>query len=1013
MWTTGIRGPLLAILCAATLGAALHGRPEGLPYRNAAVASAEESGGADLQVRPAPNEPVRAWEGTLTLPSYGEGAPDPNPPFDLFVTNRRFNYPYTMREELTGERRDREWRALFLENEYLRCSVLPDLGGHLYSCRDKVNGAELFYANPSIKLARIAYRGSWAAFGIEFNFPVSHNWMTTSPVDFAMTRGEDGSASVWVGNIDRPYGMQWRVELTLRPGRSVLEQRTVLDNRSDVRHRFYWWTNAAVEVWDDSRILYPMAFTASHGFRDVDTWPIDSRGTDLSVVGNHRHGPVSRFSHGSREGWMAVYHPRTRAGVVHYSAPTELPAKKIWSWGNDPDGLDWRKALSDNESVYVEIQAGLFRNQETYGFLEPLQSVSFTEQWLPIRDLGGLTRANPDAALHLVRRAGGAGSVALEVALNVTRALPAARVEVATGAAPPVARTAADLGPGATYRHTFEGLANVPAYTLTVRDRDGAVVIAHTEGRYDYTPASEIALGPQAFQGPTEAPTTAEEFLELGTDQEVNGSRLEAADTYRRGLAAHPQSRLLRRALGRLEVGLGRVDDAVEHLTKALAQVTTDYEATYYLGLAQLGRGEIGRAREAWQLSEAYGAWRVPSLLGLARLAALDGNVPAALGFVRQAVADAPDAVRLGGIEVALLRAAGAQDEARARLSHWRGIDPSSSLLRHEATKLGGDDPALWPHLAADPERILEVAVEYTRLGLFADAEALLARDWPSGPAVLTEPGMPHPSAYPLMAYFRGYCRARLGRDGRADYDAASRMSTLYVFPNRPETAAVLRAALEANPRDATAHALLGSLYLAGGLVDEAMREWEAARAINPSMPALHRNMATTLMVTGGSLERAIELYRGGTRHDSRNVSLYAGLDAALAKAGRPAAERADALLTFPDPKAMPNALVFRLARVLAQAERVDQAEQLFRGRFFAREEGGTNVREVWLDVRLTRAEALAASGACADARLIVSALARPVDGLAFTRDGLDAFLARPAFKERIARLEQRCAPQP
>jgi len=132
-----------------------------------------------------------------------------------------------------------------------------------------------------------------------------------------------------------------------------------------------------------------MAFTASHGFRDVDTWPIDSRGTDLSVVGNHRHGPVSRFSHGSREGWMAVYHPRTRAGVVHYSAPTELPAKKIWSWGNDPDGLDWRKALSDNESAYVEIQAGLFRNQETYGFLEPLQSVSFTEQWLPIRDLGG------------------------------------------------------------------------------------------------------------------------------------------------------------------------------------------------------------------------------------------------------------------------------------------------------------------------------------------------------------------------------------------------------------------------------------------------------------------------------------------------------------------------------------------------------------------------------------------------------------------------------------------------
>ena len=62
--------------------------------------------------------------------------------------------------------------------------------------------------------------------------------------------------------------MQWRVQLTLRPGRSVLEQRTTLYDPSDVRHRFYWWTNAGVEVWDDSRIIYPMRFTAAHGFAD-------------------------------------------------------------------------------------------------------------------------------------------------------------------------------------------------------------------------------------------------------------------------------------------------------------------------------------------------------------------------------------------------------------------------------------------------------------------------------------------------------------------------------------------------------------------------------------------------------------------------------------------------------------------------------------------------------------------------------------------------------------------------
>src|SRR6478672_3684546 len=160
---------------------------------------------------------VRAWEGTLTLPTYEEGLPDPNPPFDQFAGNR-FNYPYTLRDNLTSHRVDHDWRAVFLENEYLKCSVLPDIGGHLYTCVDKINGQPIFYANPSIKKAEIGYRGAWAAFGVEFNFPVSHNWVSMSPVDFAFARHDDGSASVTVGNIDRVYGMQWTVELFLRPG---------------------------------------------------------------------------------------------------------------------------------------------------------------------------------------------------------------------------------------------------------------------------------------------------------------------------------------------------------------------------------------------------------------------------------------------------------------------------------------------------------------------------------------------------------------------------------------------------------------------------------------------------------------------------------------------------------------------------------------------------------------------------------------------------------------------------
>src|SRR5580692_10997808 len=215
---------------------------------------------------------VRVWQGTLTLPTYEEGPPDPNPPFDTYATTE-FNYPYTMRTNLTETRKAHVWRTLFLENEYLKCTILPDVGGHLYTCMDKLSGQSMFYDNTSIKKAEIGHRGAWAAFGVEFNFPVSHNWTTLSPVDFAYSNHRDGSASVTVGNIDRPYGMQWNVELILRPGSTLLEEHVTLYNRSDVRHRFYWWDNAGVRVWDDSHLQYPMHYVASHGFTDVYAWP--------------------------------------------------------------------------------------------------------------------------------------------------------------------------------------------------------------------------------------------------------------------------------------------------------------------------------------------------------------------------------------------------------------------------------------------------------------------------------------------------------------------------------------------------------------------------------------------------------------------------------------------------------------------------------------------------------------------------------------------------------------------
>ena len=64
------------------------------------------------------------------------------------------------------------------------------------------------------------------------------------------------------------------------------------------------------------------------------------------------------------------------------------------------------------------------------------------------------------------------------------------------------------------------------------------------------------------------------------------------------------------------------------------------------------------------------------------------------------------------------------------------------------------------------------------------------------------------------------YSRLRAGLPADADFQAAAGKPTTYIFPNRPATLSVLRAALQRDPTDATASFLLGSLYLSGGRVE-------------------------------------------------------------------------------------------------------------------------------------------------------------------------------------------------
>jgi tetratricopeptide (TPR) repeat protein len=940
---------------------------------------------------------VRVWQGTLSLPTYEEGPPDPNPPFDQFATTR-FNYPYTLRTNVTARRTDHQWRAIFLENEYLKCSVLPDLGGHLYTCIDKINNQPMFYANPSIKKANIGYRGAWAAFGVEYNFPVSHNWMSLSPIDFAFAQNSDGSASVTVGNVDRVYGMLWSVEMVLRPKSTVLEQRVTLSNRSDVRHRFYWWNNAGVQVWDDSKIEYPMRFTASHGFTEVEPWPIDSSGRDLSVIHNQTSGPVSLFVHGSREPFMGVWNPHTNSGTAHFANYNEVPAKKTWSWGVDADGLDWRKALSDNDSAYVEVQAGLFRNQETYAFLQPRQTINFSEYWMPVREIGGITRANLSGVLALRSQ-----QSSLVIGFNANRPLPGATISVADGSTQ-VWTGSADLLPEHAWSHEVPLPGSDHKYTVAVRDRSGAVVMKQTEGEYDWTPASEIKVGPQtSYQVPPAESRSEDDWIRLGETQELNGNLLQALQTYSDLLKKNGESYAALRAAGRLSASLLHYEEAATLLQRALDRNTTDAETAYYLGIAYEGIESPQKARNAFEIAFRLPEWRAAAAVRLAELSAREQNLDQAKFYLLSALQSAPNDLRATEELVAIQKTLGMEKQTHALAQESLKRFPLSDFLRDEVGSVDSQ------HLANDHSRILNIAREYMRLGLYRSALDVLARQYPDPRPDESEPGATSPARDPMLAYYRAYCRMKLGESSAEDDHIAASLPTDYVFPSSAEDLTVLRAAVQANASDANAHYLLGTLYFSRALSEQALTEWENARKLNPKIPVLDASLGLELLHVKNDPEAALEVFREGIHNDARNEAGYLGADQTLSILNKPSSERVQALELYPDVAQMPTQLVFELALNLAEAGDFDRATALFRNRFFPREEGGTNVRQVWIEVQLLRALDQAKKKNCGEAMITSERIGSPVEGLGFTQDGLQPFLETARTNYLLGKVNAQC----
>src|SRR5437016_5070705 len=421
----------------------------------------------------------------LMIPTYLPAPPDKNP---MFLENRVYQgssgkvYPIPFTDRIAEKPLNRKWKPVWIENEFIRALVLPEIGGRIHVLQDKTNGYHAIYHQPVIKPALVGLAGPWISGGIEFNWPQHHRPATFLPVDFEIEEHADGSKTIWCSDHDPRTRMKGMHGICLHPGRAYLELKVRAYNRTPFVQTFLWWANVATRVHEAYQSFFPpdVFYVADHARRSMSDYPFCSgryygvnygerarRGVpkgelprqfvpphslgigraaqnasritddlpiyapnDLSFYANIPV-PTSYMCMGSKEDFFGGYDYKAQAGIVHYANHHISPGKKQWTWGNHEFGYAWDRNLTDADvsgefGPYIEIMAGVYTdNQPDFSFLQPGETKSWSQYWYPIQKIGPVQCANLDAAvnLHLDRKS-------IRIGICVTRAFARAVIRL-------------------------------------------------------------------------------------------------------------------------------------------------------------------------------------------------------------------------------------------------------------------------------------------------------------------------------------------------------------------------------------------------------------------------------------------------------------------------------------------------------------------------------------------------------------------------------------------------------
>jgi tetratricopeptide (TPR) repeat protein len=889
----------------------------------------------------AAKDAARVWEAPLVIPTYELNPPNPYPAL-LDSQRRKWRpvYPYPFLDSLGSEKTNKSWKAVYLENEYLKVTVLPELGGHVYKIFDKTLNRDIIYTNPVMKYAMVALRGAWVSGGIEWNFPDGHTLTTVAPIDYVMRTEADGSAAVAVGDTERVQGMQWQVVLRLRPGTRVLESEVTLNNRREVPGRYWYWSTAGAPAAPDLRFNYPMREAYPHAFWPVFKFPLE-KGVDIgkfSEVPNF----LSLFARDSKRDYFGIYYEQSDWGVVHVADHRELPGKKTWTWGTDDNGDIWIDKLTDGGGQYVEFQGGRFETQMEHQFIAPHRVEHFFEYWYGVNRMGGAwNEATRDAALRIdlqERRA--------NISIAANQRFAQVELTVANGEKQ-IHAARVDLDPATIYTTAIEVPASRQPLTVTLKSADGRVLLQYrTDSPVDNNPDFKPATRP--IPDPTN-PASAEQSYVEGLAFDKKSKERDARAAYVEALKRDPGFAPAHIALGLSLYRSGEYQAAAKHLEAALVRNKDAGDAHYYLALAQRALGQTSEAEDhlLWLVRAGYRESLARYVLG--EIALARGDTKLALEHLQQAVMLDPRDLKARTVLAVAERLDGNVQSALTRIKEVVSELPidyfalrelylvSKAAARTEQQSRAGEQ--LRHLLSREPDAVLELAFDYVAIGRNREAIDVLEdaiKDGPSGTLAVDKSRI-----HPLLYYTLGYLYQTNGEHERAQRQFALGMKgdPAFVFPHRVEEISVLVAAVAANKNDGRALYYLGNVLAAKNRDNDALIAWREAVRLDPANTIAQRNYARALWQVSQNRDEAAAQYQRAINASPTDFRLYVEFDRLLAETS--ATERRIKLLEgAPAAVLRQSPVVQSLAAAYIDAGRFSEAAALLAKTTFTSGEG-------------------------------------------------------------------------